>query len=382
MMKIIILFNFLTTSLFLFVLCSHSFAQKIETVDGVKIIHNDKSKWGKKPKVELELIKKIGDPETDDENYQLYRPVDVVKDVEGNIYILEMGNYCIKKYTPEGKYISTIGQKGKGPGELEIPAAFAINEKSQIYVLDPGNNRLQKFSSNGDDLGSIRTSIEKRPMNLCFLKTGELLVNTMVMPVPGQNPDDLKEKPALLYKMDAKGNYHHGFGTPHEYKNFQMAMSGNNILFATDANDNIYATFMFQNRIEKYTSEGTLLFRTDRPLKYKVSHKMVKRTFNVQGRSREMDVPEMVIVSGGISIDYKNRIWVITITKQPEWNNENPNQIVRPSIEFEIFDNDGILLGTLPFTEVKGQVRIFGDKLYIIEPQEEMCVYEYRIVEK
>ena len=61
-MKNIIKFGALLFICFIFVL-SISYAQKIETVDGVRIVHNDdKGQWGKNPQVDLEFIKTIGRP--------------------------------------------------------------------------------------------------------------------------------------------------------------------------------------------------------------------------------------------------------------------------------------------------------------------------------
>ena len=378
MKKISILFQILIISMCLTMVISLSFAQKIETVDGVKIIHNEKPKWGKKPKVTLELIKKIGDLETDDENYQLYRPIDVVKDVEGNIYILERGNCCIKKYDKNGTYVTTIGRKGKGPGEFEGPMILAINQRSQIYILDLLNSRIQKYSTKGEELGSIKISLKKRPLTFGFLNSDKLLVHTMEMLIPGQKSDDKKEKPFLLYTMDSEGNYHNGIVAHQEYKNFQITNLANVIHFVIDKDDNIYVSFICQNRIEKYNANGTLLFRTDRPLKYKIDHKMVKRTFS----GVEMPIPEMTMVSTGISVDQKGRIWVLTVTKQGKIDYTEPEKSVPPTFEIEIYDKDGILLGSLPSVEIKGQLRIFGDNLYLVNTEEEMCVYEYRIVEK
>ncbi|MBE0711274.1 MAG: hypothetical protein IH583_02740, partial [Candidatus Aminicenantes bacterium] len=68
-------------------------AQKVETVDGVRIIHNEKGGlWGKSPKVSLELVRKIGDIDTEDENVAFNYPTDVAVDKEGNIYVLDSGN--------------------------------------------------------------------------------------------------------------------------------------------------------------------------------------------------------------------------------------------------------------------------------------------------
>ena len=44
------------------VLAAAPAAQKVETVDGVRIVHNEKGGiWGQTPKVVLELVRKIGE---------------------------------------------------------------------------------------------------------------------------------------------------------------------------------------------------------------------------------------------------------------------------------------------------------------------------------
>ncbi|MCP4723609.1 MAG: hypothetical protein GY863_01160, partial [bacterium] len=63
----------------------------IEIIDGVRHVHNLAPKWGDKPKVELEFVRKIGDMESDNENYMLFRPPDISMDSEGNIFILDAG---------------------------------------------------------------------------------------------------------------------------------------------------------------------------------------------------------------------------------------------------------------------------------------------------
>jgi len=365
--------------LFLLFLISPVIAQKIETVDGVKVIHNKKPKWGKKPKVVLEFVRQIGEFDAEDENYQFYQPIDIAQDKNGNIYILEYGNCCIKKFDPEGSYLATIGQKGKGPGEMENPMAFAINQDSEIYVLDFRNTRIQKFSPKGEEGGTIKMEMFDLPQAFKFLETGELVSHRSPFIRPNQEAGDL----ALISILNSEGEIVRTFGKIKEFKNERMVTYGNRVAFSIDSEDNIYLAFQTENRIEKYTPDGTLLFMMDRPVKYKINHKMVKRKMTMpDGRSVEMDLPDMTYVSGSIGIDHKNRLWVITYTKQPKINYEDPDNSERGEDEFEIFDKEGILLGKMPIPEQRGRMRIIGDRLFMINSSEEMCVYEYKIVDK
>lgn len=56
------------------------------------------------------------------------------------------------------KYITTIGRKGSGPGDLKDPFTFCINpQNGNIVVADRGNSRISVFSSNGKYVESILT---------------------------------------------------------------------------------------------------------------------------------------------------------------------------------------------------------------------------------
>ena len=96
--------------------------QAIETVDGVRIVHNQKGGvWGANPKLAIELVRTIGDVDTDDENLAFDSPVDMAVDEAGNIFILDSGNQRIQVFGPDGKYVRTIGRRGQAipePGRL------------------------------------------------------------------------------------------------------------------------------------------------------------------------------------------------------------------------------------------------------------------------
>ena len=132
-------------------------AQKIETVDGVRVVHNVKGGlWGKTPKVGLELVRKIGDVDTEDEHVAFNYPSDVASDKDGNIYILDSGNARIQKFGPDGKYLATIGRKGQGPGEFLMPDAIALDKDGNLVVADSSQTRIQVIIGGGKDVRSVR----------------------------------------------------------------------------------------------------------------------------------------------------------------------------------------------------------------------------------
>ena len=125
-------------------------AQKVETIDGVKLVHNSKQgKWGKDSKISLEFVRTIGDIESEDEDVLFYMPSGIVFDPQANMYVLDTGNHRIQKFSGDGKFLATIGNKGKGPGEFYYPQSMALDKEGFLYVSDSANQRIQILKPDG-----------------------------------------------------------------------------------------------------------------------------------------------------------------------------------------------------------------------------------------
>jgi|Deesub1362B_J571_1020462.scaffolds.fasta_scaffold00181_50 sugar lactone lactonase YvrE len=69
-------------------------------------------------------------------------------DSAGNIYIVDSGNERIQKFDKNGKYIKTIGRKGQGPGEFDSPTSIFIDVEDNIYIKD--GREIEIFDKNGN----------------------------------------------------------------------------------------------------------------------------------------------------------------------------------------------------------------------------------------
>lgn len=119
---------------------------KIEVENGIKVIKNPKEPLYGEIKFELEEDLSIG--REGDENYMFYSRVSLIVDNQDYIYALDGRNCRIQKYNKNGQYIQTIGRKGQGPGEFEIPFKFFIDGQNNIYVND--RRRIKKFNNKGE----------------------------------------------------------------------------------------------------------------------------------------------------------------------------------------------------------------------------------------
>ena len=98
-------------------------------------------------------------------------PGGVAVDASGNVYVTDTLNHRITKFSSLGTFIRTwgwgvmdgtaelqtcafavlceAGIAGSGNGQLDIPAAIAIDASGNVYVADYNNERMQKFDGNG-----------------------------------------------------------------------------------------------------------------------------------------------------------------------------------------------------------------------------------------
>ena len=81
--------------------------------------------------------------------YAFNRPSDVVTDAQGNIFVADgYNNNRAIKYDKAGRFVaSTIGTRGREPGQMHLPHSITVDNAGNIYVADRNNGRIQVFSN-------------------------------------------------------------------------------------------------------------------------------------------------------------------------------------------------------------------------------------------
>ena len=352
----------------------------VEMLDGVKHIHNSASKWGDNPQIRLEFVRKFG---------QFYKPFDLSLDSQGNVYVADSGNHRIQKFSPDGEFLSSYGRKGQGPGEFQIMGGIAVDKKGQMVVTDRSTNRLKVLSPEGNEIKNLATM--KITGEIALMSSGEFVLTKGLF-------FSQESLPGLIHIVGEDGKILRTAGTQELYEDWDCYRYFNRTSFAIDKKDNIYLAYSTRNKIQKYTPEGTLVMTVDRPLNYGISEKIekVKR----QVGPRQIELPHLNFVSKSLAVDAKNWIWVLSFSRQLTFEElpvtihfageggqleatdtlKTSESSQTDAFVFHVFDINGEFLGEIPLTHFADKVKIFGDRLYILENDNEMCVYEYRIV--
>lgn len=82
-------------------------------------------------------------------NGQFNNPEDLVVDSSGNIYVADGKNHRIQKFTSTGTFITKWGSFGSGDGQFNYPNGVSVDSSGNVYVVEYNNHRVQKFTSTG-----------------------------------------------------------------------------------------------------------------------------------------------------------------------------------------------------------------------------------------
>ena len=68
----------------------------------------------------------------------------------GDLYVADgYGNARVHKYSPDGRLLSSWGESGTGPGQFNIVHNIATDDDGWVYIADRENHRIQVFDSDG-----------------------------------------------------------------------------------------------------------------------------------------------------------------------------------------------------------------------------------------
>jgi tripartite motif-containing protein 71 len=80
--------------------------------------------------------------------------------VNGNIYVIDLGNSRIQKFTHDGIYLMKWGTRGTGVGDelkMDQDSGIYVDTSERVYVADSLNNQVKVFDANGNFILKIKS---------------------------------------------------------------------------------------------------------------------------------------------------------------------------------------------------------------------------------
>ncbi|MBI2565555.1 MAG: SMP-30/gluconolactonase/LRE family protein [Candidatus Schekmanbacteria bacterium] len=108
-------------------------------------------------------------------------PTSLAVDGQGRVHVMDTMNFRVQIFSPEGKFLRSIGQNGKSLGTFARPKGVAVDSAGNVYAVDAAFNNVQIFSADGQLLmffGSIGTKKGEfwLPAGICIDKTDKIFV--------------------------------------------------------------------------------------------------------------------------------------------------------------------------------------------------------------
>lgn len=101
------------------------------------------------------LVSTLGSGGRDSGEYGFNTPGGLSLDDQGNLYVVDILNYSVKKYSPEGEFLGSVGEAGDTEGAFSRPKAVTVDGEGRMFVSDTLLAAIEVFEADGAYLGFI-----------------------------------------------------------------------------------------------------------------------------------------------------------------------------------------------------------------------------------
>lgn len=142
-----------------------------------------------------------------DSRVALNGPADVAFGPHGEIFVAdgESPNTRVVKFSRDGKFLTSWGTKGSGPGQLMTPHSIVLDASGRLLVANRGNKRVEIFSQTGEYLGQIQSTMT--PYGLWAGRDGILYIADGTKPVGSLSVLDMRTQTVLAQVSGLSGSH-------------------------------------------------------------------------------------------------------------------------------------------------------------------------------
>jgi tripartite motif-containing protein 71 len=187
-------------------------------------------------------------------NRQWDDPAGIAIARNGTILVVDPSNNRVQRFTPEGRFLGRFGKRGHDKGFTKVrltdrlfqPEGIAVDPAGAIYVADAGNDRVMKFNSRG--------RFRKR-----LAKTGSFpgdVVQPWGIAVGGGRVFVADQGNYEIDVFGTGGGFRGSFGSFGRGPGQFVTPSG---VAATPGGDRVYVTDIIRHRVIMFGGDGRLL---------------------------------------------------------------------------------------------------------------------------
>lgn len=85
----------------------------------------------------------------------LYHPTNIAVGPQGDVFVVETGNFRVSQFTPAGVFVKQFGEAGQSHGRFARPKGIAVDRLGRMYVSDAAFQNVQVFDAAGRVLMSF-----------------------------------------------------------------------------------------------------------------------------------------------------------------------------------------------------------------------------------
>ncbi len=86
---------------------------------------------------------------------ELNLPRDATIGDDGNLYIVDGGNFRVQVFSAEGDYLRSFGKIGRQSGQFSRPKGIGVDKDGNVYVVDTAFGNFQIFNAQGQLLLAV-----------------------------------------------------------------------------------------------------------------------------------------------------------------------------------------------------------------------------------
>ena len=304
-----------------------------------------------------------------DPHKAFYFPRDMAIARNGDFFVLDTGNNQVQVFDSTRTYLRTLGKKGNGPGEFQMPQAILLLPGNRLLVSQPFQKRVQILSREGQYLNGFTT---KGSLGDIQLFHGQQLIAPDSRRAGNPNHH-------LFLILDFQGDSLGWLGT-HKYYSDSPAYALEGIAFAGDPDENLYAGYATRGHIEKYAPTGELLQSVHFTLAHSANNEGTLHDLAysdgyvyalVQNRPRKPAERHLGSVMGSFGAGGP--------TNTRYYTNPDLKSDTTDLYRLLIFDQWGRLVSSNVLNVYASKIRVHHQRLYIIDSFVGMKIYEYAI---